>query len=167
MLLSLRIYCGVPQVTPVLLELFPCFSSYHYKVSLKKGINFTLSNMICNLIFFFLTGYTGKLSSIFRRQTAYKTDERVRLMDEIISGIQVIKMYAWEIPFAKLIKTARRKELKIVTKLSYVRGLFMTFNLFTTRVALFSALITIALTDQPITASTVSFYCSFFITHKV
>lgn len=77
-------------------------------------------------------------------------------MDEIINGIQVIKMYAWEIPFAKLIKTARIKELKIVTKLSYVRGLFMTFNLFTTRVALFSALITIALTDQPIQASTVN-----------
>lgn len=79
-------------------------------------------------------------------------------MDEIISGIQVIKMYAWEKPFAKLIKTARIKELKIVTKLSYVRGLFMTFNLFTTRVALFCALITIALTDKKITASTVSVY---------
>lgn len=29
-------------------------------------------------------------------------------MNEIIHGIQVIKMYAWEKPFAKLISIARR-----------------------------------------------------------
>jgi ATP-binding cassette subfamily C (CFTR/MRP) protein 4 len=29
-------------------------------------------------------------------------------MNEIVSGIQVIKMYAWEKPFAKLVEVARR-----------------------------------------------------------
>lgn len=101
--------------------------------------------------------YTGKLSAIYRKQTALKTDERVRLMDEIISGVQVIKMYAWEKPFDKLIKFARKAELKIVTKSSYVRGLFMTFNLFTTRVALFCTLLTMVLTNQTITATKVRF----------
>lgn len=109
-----------------------------------------------------LQSYTGKLSSIFRRQTAYKTDERVRLMDEIISGIQVIKMYAWEKPFAKLIKTARMKELKIITKLSYVRGLFMTFNLFTTRAALFVSLMTMVLLGVEITPSRVFVFMCYF-----
>lgn len=85
-----------------------------------------------------------------------KTDERVRLMDEIISGVQVIKLYAWEKPFEKLIKYARKAELKVVTKSSYVRGLFMTFNLFTTRVSLFCALLTMALMEQPITATKVN-----------
>ncbi|XP_022904684.2 ATP-binding cassette sub-family C member 4-like isoform X1 [Onthophagus taurus] len=110
-----------------------------------------------------LQSYTGKLSSRFRRQTAYKTDERVRLMDEIISGVQVIKMYAWELPFANLIKHARKMELKIITKLSYVRGLFMTFNLFTTRVALFCTLITMVLLyDQKITAAKVFVVMSYY-----
>jgi ATP-binding cassette subfamily C (CFTR/MRP) protein 4 len=109
-----------------------------------------------------LQSYTGKLSAIYRKKTAQKTDERVRLMDEIISGVQVIKMYAWEKPFMKLIKFARKAELKIVTKSSYVRGLYMTFNLFTTRVALFCTLLTMALTDQEITAAKVFVFMSYY-----
>ncbi|KAJ8933694.1 hypothetical protein NQ314_013860 [Rhamnusium bicolor] len=109
-----------------------------------------------------IQGYTGKLSAIYRKHTALKTDERVRLMDEIITGVQVIKMYAWEKPFEKIIKLARKAELKIVMKSSYVRALFMTFNLFTTRVALFCTLITMALTDQKITAAKVFVFMTYF-----
>lgn len=83
-------------------------------------------------------------------------------MDEIINGVQVIKMYAWEKPFTKLITLARKSELKIVMKSSYVRALFMTFNLFTTRAAMFSTLLTMALMDQPITAAKVFVFMSYF-----
>lgn len=105
-----------------------------------------------------LLAYTGKLSSIFRLQTALRTDERVRFMDEIISGVQVIKMYAWELPFTKLITLARKMELNIVRKNAYVRGLYMTFLLFTTRMAVFCTMLSIVLlygSDQ-LTASRVS-----------
>lgn len=66
-------------------------------------------------------------------------------MDEIVSGIQVIKMYAWERPFAQLITFARKMELKIVRKSSYVRALYMTFMLFTTRMAMFCTMLSIVL----------------------
>lgn len=46
--------------------------------------------------------------SRLRAQTARKTDARIRLMNEIIDGIKVIKMYAWEHAFAKSIRDARR-----------------------------------------------------------
>lgn len=107
-------------------------------------------------VIFYSKGYTGKLSAVFRKQTAMKTDERVRLMDEIVAGVQVIKMYAWEIPFGKIIRHARKLELNIIMKSSYIRGLIMTFNLFTTRIALFCTLLTMALTKQQITAAKVS-----------
>lgn len=80
----------------------------------------------------------------------------MRLIDEVIAGVQVIKMYAWEIPFGKLISRARKLELKIITKSSYIRGLYMTFGLFTTRIALFCTLLTMALSGQEITATKVS-----------
>ncbi|XP_076168369.1 ATP-binding cassette sub-family C member 4 [Ptiloglossa arizonensis] len=109
-----------------------------------------------------IQSYTGKLSSKFRLQTAIKTDERVRLMDEIISGVQVIKMYAWEKPFCALIEMARKLELQVVTKSSYIRGIYMTFNLFTTRMALFCTLISMLLFGNELSADTVFVFSSYF-----
>ncbi|XP_011494146.1 PREDICTED: multidrug resistance-associated protein 4-like [Ceratosolen solmsi marchali] len=109
-----------------------------------------------------IQAYTGKLSSKFRLQTAIKTDERVRLMDEIISGVQVIKMYAWEKPFCALIELARRLELKGVTKSSYIRGIYMTFNIFTTRMALYCTLVAMLLSGDRLSADTVFVFSAYF-----
>ena len=50
----------------------------------------------------------GNVSSFpCRRQTALATDERVKLMNEIISGMRVIKMYCWEKPFGQLVEKIR------------------------------------------------------------
>lgn len=43
------------------------------------------------IVLFNFLAYTGKLSSRFRLRTALRTDERVRFMDEVISGVQVCK----------------------------------------------------------------------------
>ncbi|XP_012536071.1 multidrug resistance-associated protein 4 isoform X2 [Monomorium pharaonis] len=109
-----------------------------------------------------LQSYTGKLSSKFRLQTAIKTDERVRLMDEIISGVQVIKMYAWEKPFCAMVELARKLELRVVTKTSYLRGIYMTFNLFTTRMALYCTLLAMLLFRDDLTADKIFVVSSYF-----
>uniref|UniRef100_A0A182SRR0 ABC transmembrane type-1 domain-containing protein n=1 Tax=Anopheles maculatus TaxID=74869 RepID=A0A182SRR0_9DIPT len=76
-------------------------------------------------------------------------------MDEIIAGIAVIKMYAWERPFAKLISQARRKEMKEVLKSSYLRALYMSFQLFTTRAAILGVMLAFIAFDENITAAKV------------
>ena len=43
-----------------------------------------------------------------RTKTANRTDSRIGVMNEIINGIKVIKMYAWETPFSDKIKEERK-----------------------------------------------------------
>lgn len=83
-------------------------------------------------------------------------------MDEIVSGVQVIKMYAWEKPFCALIALARKLELKVVRKSSYIRGIYMTFNLFTTRVALYCTMLAMLYVGENLTADKVFVFSSFF-----
>lgn len=55
-----------------------------------------------------IAAWFGKVTSIYRLKTALRTDSRVRQMNEIIQGIQVIKMYTWEYAFSKMIYKSRR-----------------------------------------------------------
>ena len=41
-------------------------------------------------------------------KAARLTDKRVKIMNEVISGIRVIKMYAWEYAFTHVISNIRR-----------------------------------------------------------
>ena len=45
---------------------------------------------------------------VYRRKTAVETDERVRLMNEILMGMRVIKLYCWEKMFGDLISSVRK-----------------------------------------------------------
>jgi ATP-binding cassette subfamily C (CFTR/MRP) protein 4 len=56
----------------------------------------------------FVIVFMSKLGAKYRLKIALKTDERIRYMSEIITGIQVIKLYTWEQPFIKLIDAVRR-----------------------------------------------------------
>lgn len=45
-------------------------------------------------------------------------DERVKSMNEVLTGIKVLKLYAWEPSFEKLIANTRSKEMKILKKIA-------------------------------------------------
>lgn len=54
------------------------------------------------------TAYFGRKSGELRMKNTKRTDIRVKIMNEILLGIQVIKMYAWENSFAKLVDRIRK-----------------------------------------------------------
>lgn len=70
-------------------------------------------------------------------------------MDEIVSGVQVIKMYAWEKPFTKLITMARKMEIKVLRRTLYIRAFHLTCALLTARMALFGTMIATVLIHGP------------------
>lgn len=96
--------------------------------------------------------YLGKKTSVLRLKTALRTDERVRLMNEIIQGIQVIKMYAWEKPFGQMLENVRKREIRVIKYVSYIRGILLSFIMFTTRVSIFISLVAYALLGNYVTA---------------
>uniref|UniRef100_A0A0L8HT71 ABC transmembrane type-1 domain-containing protein n=1 Tax=Octopus bimaculoides TaxID=37653 RepID=A0A0L8HT71_OCTBM len=52
--------------------------------------------------------WMGKLVSKYRCKTAIFTDQRMALMNEIIAGMRILKLYCWEIPYGKLVRDVRR-----------------------------------------------------------
>lgn len=104
----LHIFYGGNWVQRQLLEYLHYSYLFRYKVRTIKsdiGMIVTYSDQY---YFYHTAGWLAKKVSVLRLKMANKTDERIRLMNEIISGIQVIKMYMWEKHFQKLIDDARK-----------------------------------------------------------
>ena len=83
----------------------------------------------------FLMGWLAKI----RKRNSSITDQRVRLTQEILNGIRVIKFYAWESSFLKRLSDLRDKEISLIRMLSYARA---AVNAIITSVPIFSGVIT-------------------------
>lgn len=58
-----------------------------------------------------------------RMKVLEKTDARVKLMNEVLTGIRVIKYYCWEKPFKGKVHDIRKVELKQHAKLAWIMGI--------------------------------------------
>ncbi|XP_060028892.1 multidrug resistance-associated protein 1 isoform X2 [Erinaceus europaeus] len=47
-------------------------------------------------------------------------DNRIKLMNEILNGIKVLKLYAWELAFKDKVMNIRQEELKVLKKSAYL-----------------------------------------------
>lgn len=94
---------------------------------------------------------------VHRSKAAVKTDQRVKVMNEVISGIRVIKMYAWEYAFRDVVQILRqyvcwihvifmlwyyfvnfyRNEVKIVLKAYIIRAIHLAYFAFSLPLIMF------------------------------
>ncbi|XP_078487497.1 multidrug resistance-associated protein 1-like isoform X1 [Ciona intestinalis] len=63
----------------------------------------------------------AKARALQVKQMKHK-DERIKLMNEILNGIKVLKMYAWEMSFKDKVTDIRNKELKELRKAAYLNA---------------------------------------------
>ncbi|KAI8430162.1 hypothetical protein MSG28_000538 [Choristoneura fumiferana] len=108
------------------------------------------------------TVFLGTQTAYYRKCTALKSDERVRLMKEIIVGMDVIKMYTWEEPFQKIIDTVRRQEAFYIKMTSYVRGVILSFLMFTSRFGIFVTMLLYVGYTTHITVESVFFLTCYY-----
>ena len=63
----------------------------------------------------------NKVKTLQIRQMKSK-DERVKLMNEVLNGIKVLKLYAWEPSFEKQILGIRTKEIQVLKEAAYLNA---------------------------------------------
>uniref|UniRef100_A0A7N9D077 Multidrug resistance-associated protein 4 n=1 Tax=Macaca fascicularis TaxID=9541 RepID=A0A7N9D077_MACFA len=97
----------------------------------------------------------GKLFSSLRSKTATFTDARIRTMNEVITGIRIIKMYAWEKSFSDLVTNLRKKEISKILRSSYLRGMNLASFFSASKIIVFVTFTTYVLLGNVITASRV------------
>ncbi|KAG5894554.1 hypothetical protein JTB14_021536 [Gonioctena quinquepunctata] len=74
-------------------------------------------------------------------------------MNEIITGLQVIKMYTWEKSFAKIVEGIRRKEIEQIRISATIKAVMMSLNWVLNRVAIGICILTFFLTGNTLTAT--------------
>ena len=67
--------------------------------------------------------YTGPCLLCFQAKLMQHKDRRIRLMNEVLKGIKVIKLYAWEEHFQRNVQSIRRKELIILTIIAFLNAI--------------------------------------------
>jgi ATP-binding cassette subfamily C (CFTR/MRP) protein 4 len=75
-------------------------------------VNVVHWSMLAGLIIIFVSlpvqSVLGKGFDHLRRTTSDKCDERINLLNEILNGIKIIKMYCWEEPFKRMVENLRK-----------------------------------------------------------
>lgn len=81
-----------------------------------------LAGLAVMIILIPVNGYIGsKIQSLQVRQMKNK-DERVKLMNEILGGIKVLKLYAWEPSFEDQVLQIREREMKVLKEAAYLNA---------------------------------------------
>ncbi|KAJ8707774.1 hypothetical protein PYW07_011451 [Mythimna separata] len=122
----------------------------------------TLIGVAFLIMFIPLQGYLGKISSKLRRQTAIRTDNRIRLMNEVIQSIEAIKMYAWENAFVRIIGKARKKEMNVIKKMSWLRAVMISCVKLNTKVAILLSIMSYISFGNDLTAAKVFVIFSYY-----
>ncbi|XP_060989145.1 ATP-binding cassette sub-family C member 4-like isoform X3 [Dama dama] len=114
-----------------------------------------LAGMAVLIILLLLQSCFGTLFSSLRSKTSALTDDRIRTMSEVITGVRTIKMNVWEKSFIDLITRLRRKEISKILRSSYLRGMNLTSFFAVSKIMIFLTFIANELHDNLITGSQV------------
>jgi len=91
-----------------------------------------------------------------RRKVLQHSDSRVKIMNEILTGIRIIKFYAWEKPFGKEVSEVRAKEMAALTKMAYTIAIGFSIILLSTPIVqpVFVFVTYVNIQPEPLTAAT-------------
>ncbi|XP_044271389.1 multidrug resistance-associated protein 1 isoform X7 [Tribolium madens] len=81
-----------------------------------------LAGLAVMIILIPVNGYIANKVKVLQIKQMKNKDERVKLMNEVLSGIKVLKLYAWEPSFEKQILKIRSKEIQVLKEAAYMNA---------------------------------------------
>ena len=87
------------------------------------------------LVMLFVQGLIAKISDKLRERAIVETEERVKIISEVLAFIKLIKFYCWEASFSDHVEKVREKELHILKFLSLTQSINVTLAFLTPVVA--------------------------------
>ena len=85
----------------------------------------TIAGIIVMILLIPLNAYFGRKIRLIHNKVMKFKDKRIKLMNEILNGIKVLKLYAWEKSFNDQIDELRNYEVKKLKKRTYVNGILV------------------------------------------
>ncbi|CAH0557074.1 unnamed protein product [Brassicogethes aeneus] len=107
-----------------------------YLVYSKMGPT-SLIGLSLMFLVFPLQMYFAKVVMKMRLKMNKKTDDRLQIMQEVLSAIKIIKIYTWEKFFDNKVTEARHEELMIMLKTFYIRVVVILIGLFSSKVSFY------------------------------
>uniref|UniRef100_A0AAG5CVY7 ABC-type glutathione-S-conjugate transporter n=1 Tax=Anopheles atroparvus TaxID=41427 RepID=A0AAG5CVY7_ANOAO len=81
-----------------------------------------LAGLAVMIILIPVNGVIANMMKTLQIKQMKNKDERVKLMNEVLSGIKVLKLYAWEPSFEQQILKIRDKEVKVLKHAAYLNA---------------------------------------------
>lgn len=116
------------------------------------GLVPTLAGFSIFIFYLPFQAYMGQWFGRIREETAIRTDERIRLMNEIVPAMRVIKMYAWEKSFARLVDEARRREVRWIKYRAILTSINESIYFISTKLIVLISILTLVLSGYELTA---------------
>ncbi|XP_070538846.1 ATP-binding cassette sub-family C member 5-like [Ptychodera flava] len=124
---------------------------YAYILVGPSGLLGTLATFF---VFTPLPAVCGVLAQVIRTKSIKVTDKRVRLVNEILTCVKLIKMYAWEIPFSRTVESIRREERKLLQYSGYAQSIGISIGPLVSNIATILTVTVYLKTRNDLTAAT-------------
>ncbi|GMT21941.1 hypothetical protein PFISCL1PPCAC_13238, partial [Pristionchus fissidentatus] len=117
-------------ITPQIQQFWSCpYQIIFALIYLFFTIGYSASPGVLIMILFVPINIVGSIiSKKWQMRQMKLKDERTKMVNEVLNGIKVIKLYAWEVPMEQHIAAIRDRELNLIKKSQIVKNLIDTFN---------------------------------------
>uniref|UniRef100_A0A1I8FUW2 ABC transmembrane type-1 domain-containing protein n=1 Tax=Macrostomum lignano TaxID=282301 RepID=A0A1I8FUW2_9PLAT len=102
--------------------LWPAADCYLFSAALPRAGPSIFAGVAVLIILIPINGVLAKYMKQFQVEQMELKDTRIKMISEILAGIRVIKLYAWELAFAQQVSATRKKEIAVMRRSAFLNA---------------------------------------------